>query len=46
MFQALGVALKLTASGSNQLLKMETVAFAVTVAVCVVTQMNYLNKVI
>ena len=43
--KALGVALKLTFRGSNQLLKKETYAFALSVAMCVTTQLNYLNKV-
>jgi len=42
--KALGVALKLTFRGSNQLLKKETYAFALSVAMCVTTQLNYLNK--
>jgi len=42
--KALGIAIKLTALGSNQFTKRETYIFAVTVAVCTVTQMNYLNK--
>ena len=42
--KALGIALKLTLRGSNQLLKKETLAFASTVGVCVLIQMNYLNK--
>ncbi|CAA6667713.1 unnamed protein product [Spirodela intermedia] len=42
--KALGIALKLTFSGTNQLLYPQTWVFATVVAVCVVTQMNYLNK--
>jgi len=42
--KALGVALKLTFRGSNQLMKPETYAFAASVAVCVAAQLNYLNK--
>mmetsp|Transcript_13826 Transcript_13826/g.32985 ORF Transcript_13826/g.32985 Transcript_13826/m.32985 type:complete len:441 (-) Transcript_13826:294-1616(-) len=42
--KALGVALKLTFRGSNQLVKPETYAFAASVAVCVAAQLNYLNK--
>ena len=42
--KALGIALKLTLRGSNQLLKRETFAFASGVLVCVIIQMNYLNK--
>jgi hypothetical protein len=43
--KALGIALKLTLRGSNQLFKRETLAFACVVLVCVIIQMNYLNKV-
>mmetsp|Transcript_801 Transcript_801/g.2956 ORF Transcript_801/g.2956 Transcript_801/m.2956 type:complete len:369 (+) Transcript_801:201-1307(+) len=43
--KALGIAIKLTfEGGTNQLLTKETLFFAVVVAACVVTQMNYLNK--
>ena len=43
--KALGIAIKLTfEGGENQLMKKETLFFAVVVAACVVTQMNYLNK--
>ncbi|MQL70558.1 hypothetical protein Taro_002872 [Colocasia esculenta] len=42
--KALGIALKLTFSGMNQLIYPQTWAFAVVVGTCVVTQMNYLNK--
>ncbi|CAO2828383.1 unnamed protein product [Amaranthus hypochondriacus] len=42
--KALGIALKLTLSGMNQLIYPQTWAFSMIVAVCVVTQMNYLNK--
>lgn len=42
--KALGVALKLTFEGDNQLVFPPTYAFLVVVAACVVTQMNYLNK--
>ena len=44
--KALGIALKLTFSGMNQLMYPQTWVFAIVVAVCVVTQMNYLNKVV
>jgi hypothetical protein len=43
-WKALGIAVKLTLRGSNQLLKRETLAFALVVAICCVLQMNYLNK--
>uniref|UniRef100_A0A0D6QTR1 Probable magnesium transporter n=1 Tax=Araucaria cunninghamii TaxID=56994 RepID=A0A0D6QTR1_ARACU len=42
--KALGIALKLTFSGTNQLIYPETWAFALVVGFCVITQMNYLNK--
>ncbi|KAK9676391.1 hypothetical protein RND81_11G074000 [Saponaria officinalis] len=44
--KALGIALKLTLSGMNQLIYPQTWAFTLIVAACVITQMNYLNKVI
>lgn len=42
--KALGIALKLTFSGMNQLIYPQTWAFALVVITCVITQMNYLNK--
>eukprot|EP00245_Coleochaete_scutata_P004537 TRINITY_DN17249_c0_g1_i1.p1 TRINITY_DN17249_c0_g1~~TRINITY_DN17249_c0_g1_i1.p1 ORF type:complete len:346 (+),score=43.52 TRINITY_DN17249_c0_g1_i1:347-1384(+) len=42
--KALGIALKLTFSGDNQLLYPQTSVFAMVVVTCVLTQMNYLNK--
>ncbi|XP_020578602.1 probable magnesium transporter NIPA4 isoform X2 [Phalaenopsis equestris] len=42
--KALGIALKLTFSGTNQLIYPQTWFFAIVVVFCVVTQMNYLNK--
>ncbi|XP_077248759.1 putative magnesium transporter NIPA3 [Tasmannia lanceolata] len=42
--KALGIALKLTFSGMNQLIYPQTWAFTIVVATCVVIQMNYLNK--
>ncbi|CAI0548674.1 unnamed protein product [Linum tenue] len=42
--KALGTALKLTFEGKNQLLYSETWFFTFVVAICVITQMNYLNK--
>ncbi|KAK1310907.1 hypothetical protein QJS10_CPA08g01184 [Acorus calamus] len=42
--KALGIALKLTFSGMNQLIYPQTWFFTLVVATCVVTQMNYLNK--
>lgn len=43
--KALGTALKLTFEGKNQLIYPETWFFMLVVATCVITQMNYLNKV-
>ncbi|XP_054776749.1 probable magnesium transporter NIPA3 isoform X2 [Prosopis cineraria] len=42
--KALGIALKLTLSGMNQLLYPQTWVFTLVVIICVLTQMNYLNK--
>nr|CAD1824601.1 unnamed protein product [Ananas comosus var. bracteatus] len=42
--KALGMALKLTFSGVNQLVYPQTWAFTLIVAACVITQINYLNK--
>ena len=44
--KALGIDLKLTLSGMNQLVYPQTWFFTLVVMVCVITQMNYLNKVI
>ncbi|KAI3892779.1 hypothetical protein MKX03_000883, partial [Papaver bracteatum] len=42
--KALGMSLKLTYEGNNQLIYPETWFFLLVVVTCVVTQMNYLNK--
>ncbi|XP_076928769.1 putative magnesium transporter NIPA3 [Bidens hawaiensis] len=42
--KAVGIALKLTFSGMNQLVYPQTWVFTFIVLVCVITQMNYLNK--
>lgn len=42
--KAVGIALKLTFEGSNQLVYPQTYIFLMVVVVSVVTQMNYLNK--
>ncbi|XP_044469446.1 probable magnesium transporter NIPA6 [Mangifera indica] len=42
--KALGTSLKLTFEGKNQLLYPETWFFMLVVAICVIIQMNYLNK--
>jgi len=44
--KALGIALKLTFSGMNQLIYPQTWLFTIVVVACIVTQMNYLNKVV
>ena len=43
--KALGIALKLTFEGNNQLIYPETWFFTMVVITCVIMQMNYLNKV-
>ncbi|KAL3635241.1 hypothetical protein CASFOL_019788 [Castilleja foliolosa] len=42
--KALGIAMKLTLSGTNQLIYPQTWTFVMVVLVCVLTQLNYLNK--
>jgi hypothetical protein len=42
--KAFGIALKLTFAGNNQFTHPSTYAFAIVVAVCIATQMNYFNK--
>ncbi|KAL9256788.1 putative magnesium transporter NIPA4 [Drosera capensis] len=42
--KGLGIALKLTFSGMNQLIYPQTWIFAVFVVTCILAQMNYLNK--
>ncbi|GLT58762.1 hypothetical protein SLA2020_316300 [Shorea laevis] len=42
--KALGIVLKLTFSGMNQLIYPQTWVFVLVVLTCVLTQMNYLNK--
>ncbi|XP_076924204.1 putative magnesium transporter NIPA4 [Bidens hawaiensis] len=42
--KGLGIALKLTFSGTNQLMYPQTWAFTFFVLLCIITQMNYLNK--
>ncbi|KAG6479044.1 hypothetical protein ZIOFF_062499 [Zingiber officinale] len=42
--KALGIALKLTFSGMNQLIYPQTWLFAIIVVSCVITQISYLNK--
>ena len=40
----MGIAIKLTARGSNQFGKRETYLLVVVCALCIATQMNYLNR--
>ncbi|XP_057549851.1 probable magnesium transporter NIPA7 [Amaranthus tricolor] len=42
--KALGISLKLTFAGNNQLLYPETWFFTLVLLICILTQMNYLNK--
>jgi len=42
--KGLGVAVKLTFSGSNQFTHPSTYVFGIVVAVCILVQMNYFNK--
>nr|KAJ0188838.1 hypothetical protein LSAT_V11C900504300 [Lactuca sativa] len=42
--KAVGIALKLTFSGMNQMVYPQTWVFTFIVLLCVITQMNYLNK--
>jgi len=42
--KAFGIALKLTFGGNNQFSHASTYAFMIVSAICILTQMNYLNK--
>ncbi|KNA07248.1 hypothetical protein SOVF_173580 [Spinacia oleracea] len=42
--KAIGIAIKLTLEGTNQLIYPQTWFFMIVGAVCVITQLNYLNK--
>lgn len=42
--KAFGIALKLTLEGNNQFTSLSTYLFLIVVALCILTQMNYLNK--
>lgn len=42
--KAFGIAVKLTFGGHNQFTHPSTYMFMIIVAVCILTQMNYLNK--
>jgi hypothetical protein len=43
--KALGIALKLTLEGTNQLVYSQTWVFLIVVISCILMQINYLNKV-
>lgn len=43
--KALGIAIKLTLEGSSQVAHFKSCVFAMVAATCVITQLNYLNKV-
>lgn len=42
--KAFGIAVKLTLGGKNQFVYPSTYVFAIIMIVCILTQMNYLNK--
>src|SRR4051794_13172468 len=42
--KAFGIALKLTFGGNNQFTRPSTYAFMIVSGICILTQMNYLNK--
>jgi magnesium transporter len=42
--KGLGIALKLTFAGNNQLTHASTYVFAIACAACIVVQMTYFNK--
>ena len=42
--KAFGIALKLTLAGNNQFTHPSTYVFIILTLVCILTQMNYLNK--
>jgi len=42
--KAIGIAMKLTMAGNNQFTHPSTYVFIILTAVCILTQMNYLNK--
>jgi len=43
--KAIGIAIKLTLDGINQIAYPQTWFFVIVATICVVTQLNYLNKV-
>lgn len=43
--KAIGIAIKLTLEGSSQVARYETWIFVTVAVTCMVTQLNYLNKV-
>ena len=44
VMQGFGVAVKLTLAGNNQFTLVSTYVFGITVAGCILVQMNYFNK--
>ena len=43
--KAIGIAIKLTLEGSSQVAHFQTWVFAMVAITCIITQLNYLNKV-
>lgn len=43
--KAIGIAIKLTLEGSNQAANFQTWVFVMVSVTCIITQLNYLNKV-
>lgn len=43
--KAIGIAIKLTLEGSSQVAHFKSWVFAMVAAMCIITQLNYLNKV-
>ena len=43
--KAVGIAIKLTLEGSSQVARFQTWVFVMVAITCVITQLNYLNKV-
>lgn len=43
--KAIGIAIKLTLEGSSQVASFQTWIFAMVAVTCIITQLNYLNKV-
>lgn len=43
--KAIGIAIKLTIEGTNQIVYFQTWIFAMVAVTCIITQLNYLNMV-